>query len=63
MWDNPNTNPVDLGNPTRHDLSCNPPRVRGQVVIRRKSDFARATEVDEEVAGGFVYGVYLNSGG
>lgn len=63
LEEGPNTNPVDLGNPTGHDLSGDPLRVRGQVVVRRKSDFARAADVDEEVAGGFVYGVSLNSGG
>lgn len=53
-------NPVDLADPTLHDLAGDFLRVRGQVVVRRKRDLARVAEVDDEVSGDWIHRVVLD---
>lgn len=57
-----NPNPFELRDFTLHD----PPRdgfgVRGDVVVRRERDLARAAEPDGEIARGLVHGVAQHGG-
>ncbi|KAF4352033.1 hypothetical protein G4B88_027498 [Cannabis sativa] len=48
--ESPNSNPIELRDSTLIDVTGNNLGVGGQVVIRRESDLARASEVDGEIA-------------
>lgn len=58
----PNPDPVELRYLPLVDFPRYPLRVRGQVVIRRKRELARATEINSEVAGCLVKSVLSDRG-